>query len=172
MFLLVPLIATTLAVRMLAGLLVRRGVRRAQPWASWPAAAAAGMGVVFVLTGVTHFIEPQRSGLVAIVPGVIPAPELVITLTGIAELVLAVGLIVPRTREWAGAAAVVLLLALLPANVIAAAGVDNPAAPNTPLVPRLLLQAAFIGFAAAPLLARLRRVAVPVRAPRARGAAG
>ena len=172
MFLLIPLIATTLVLRMLAGLLLRRGVQRAQPWASWSAAAAAGMGVVFIITGFTHFIEPQRSGLVAIVPGFIPMPELVITLTGIAELVLAIGLIVPRTRERAGAAAVVLLLALLPANVIAAGGVDNPAAPNTPLVPRLLLQAAFIGFAAAPLLARLRRRARLSRAPRASSFAG
>lgn len=172
MFLLIPLIATTLSVRLLAGLLLRRGVRRAQYWASWPAAAAAGMGAVFVMTGLTHFVEPQRSGLVAIVPGFIPLPELVITLTGIAELVLAVGLIVPRTREWAGVAAVIFLLALLPANVIAAGGVDNPAAPSTPLVPRLLLQAVFIGFAAAPVLDRLRRGVLSSGASRASGVAG
>lgn len=159
MILLVPLITTTLLVRVVAGWLVRRGRDGARSWASWPAAATAGMAAVFVSTSITHFIEPQRSGLIAIVPEFVPAGALVVTLTGIAELVLAVGLVTPRTRRWAALASVLFLIALFPANVVAAGGVDHPAAPSTALVPRTILQLVFIGFAATPLLARPHRQA-------------
>lgn len=116
--------------------------------------------MVYLNTAATHFIEPQRSGLIAIVPGFLPRPELLVTLTGIIELVLAVALLIPRTRRPAAWASVLLLLALFPANVVAAAGVDHPAAPSTPLLPRALLQLVLIGFSAAAALPR-RRVSPP-----------
>lgn len=160
MILLLPLLLTTACVRLLARVLVPRGVDRAAHWDSWPAAAAAGMAMVYLNTAATHFIEPQRSGLIAIVPGFLPRPELLVTLTGIIELVLAVALLIPRTRRPAAWASVLLLLALFPANVVAAAGVDHPAAPSTPLLPRALLQLVLIGFSAAAALPR-RRVSPP-----------
>jgi len=89
------------------------------------------MGAVPLCTGATHFIEPQRSGLEAIVPAIIPRPDLVITLSGLAEFILAVGLFLPRTRRWAAIGAVLMLLALFPANIVAAAGAIHPAAPST-----------------------------------------
>lgn len=149
MVLLVPLLLTTALIRFGAGWLVLRGRPTARYWASWPAAMAGGMAAVFVSTTVTHFIEPQRSGLVAILPSFVPWPELAVTLTGIAELGLAIGLIIRPTRRWAGIGAVVLLLALFPANIIAALGVSHPAAPSTPLVWRAALQLTFIAFSAA-----------------------
>lgn len=158
MQLLIPLLATTLIVRLGAAFLTRRGFGPARHWASWRAAAAAGMAAVYVSTGITRFLEPQRSGLVAIVPDFVPEPALVVTLSGLAEFVLAAGLLVPRTRRWAALASVVFLVAVFPANVVAAAGVDHPAAPTTPLVPRALLQVVFIGFSAAPLIRRRPRV--------------
>ena len=154
MILLLPLFISSVATRYGAALLARRGVRRASSWASWPEAAAAGMAVVFLLTGITHFTEPQRSGLEAIVPAVIPRPGIAITVSGLAEFALAAGLVNPRLRRWAAIAAVLMLLVLLPANVVAAGGVDHPAAPATPLIPRILLQVVFMAFAAAPLLPR------------------
>lgn len=152
MILLLPLIATTLAVRIGAGWLARRGVRASDAWASWGAAAAAGMAVVYVCTGITHFVGPQRSGLEAIVPAFVPQPALVVAVSGLVEFVLAAGLLIPRTRRWAALASVIFLIILFPANVVAAGGVDHPAAPTTPLVPRALLQLVFLGFSAAPLL--------------------
>lgn len=151
MTLLIPLLATTLAVRFGATWLVSHGRPWAKPWASWSAAAAAGMAVVFVCTGITHFMEPQRSGLEAIMPAFVPNPTLMVTMSGLAEFVLAVGLLIPRTRRWVGLAAAIFLLAVFPANIIAASEVGHPAAPTTPLLPRTLLQLAFIGFSAAPL---------------------
>lgn len=160
MVLLIPLLTVTLAVRLAAGALVNRGRTWAAPWSSWSAAAAAGLSAVFVSTGVAHFTEPKRSGLEAIVPAFIPNPELVITLSGLAEFCLATGLLIPRTRRWAALAATIFLIAVFPANVVAAGGtVDHPAAPTTHLLPRTLLQLCFLIAAAAPLVAGARGAA-------------
>ena len=156
MILLLPLFLTTVVVRFITWRLSRRGYRTAVTLNNWPTAAAWGMAVVFISTGVTHFIEPQRSGLIAIVPDFVPAPALAVSVTGIIEFVLAVGLIYPPTRRWSALAAVLLLLALFPANIVAAAGIDHPAAPSTPLVPRAILQLIFIAFAVVAMLPRRR----------------
>jgi len=148
MILLLPLTLTSLGARAVTWWLNRTGITAAQSWDSWPAAAAAGMAVVYVSTGITHFIEPQRSGLIAIVPNVIPQPELAVTLTGAAEFAIAAGLVIPRTRRWAALASIALLLALFPANVVAASGVDHPAAPTTALAPRATLQLIFVAASA------------------------
>jgi len=144
MILLIPLIATTTLARLLAHWLAARGLRGANRWNSWPAATALGMAAVYFSTAVTHFIEPQRSGLVAIVPGFIPWPELAVTASGAAEFVIALALILPRTRKWAALASIALLIALFPANVVAAGGVANQAAPSTPLFQRTILQVVFM----------------------------
>lgn len=160
MALLIPLVLVTLLVRVGAWFLTTRGVARARPWSSWPAAAGAGVAAVLLFASVTHFVEPQRSGLIAIVPDFVPAPDLVVTATGVIEIVIAGGLLVPRTRRWAALAAIVLLIAMSPANIVAAAGVDNPAAPSTPLVPRTIAQLVFVAGAVV--------AAVPVRSTPAR----
>ncbi|MFI7495488.1 hypothetical protein ACH9D2_12340 [Kocuria sp. M4R2S49] len=154
MTLLVPLIVTIVVVRVLA---VRASRRRAGPDPGWAAAMAWGMAVVFVITSITHFVEPYRSGLVAVVPRALPAPEALVTVSGVAEMLLAAGLLVPRTRTVAAAAAIAFLLAVFPANVVAAQGVDHPHAPDTPLLPRLALQLVFIGTVTVVLVSGLRR---------------
>lgn len=156
MFLLIPLFLIAIVVRVIAYLLAARGYGFATAWNSWSAAAAAGMAAVFCSTAVTHFVEPQRSGLIAIVPDVVPFPELAVTFTGVVEILLAFGLLVPRTRRLAALFSVVLLIVLFPANIVAATGVEHPAAPSTPLVPRTVLQLVFISCAAAPLITHWR----------------
>ena len=158
MILLLPLLLTTILVRWTTWWLAGRGSRTAAELDNWPTATASGMAAVFVSTGVTHFVEPQRSGLIAIVPGFVPNPALIITLTGIIEFVLVVGLIYPRTRRWAALGAVLLLVALFPANVVAAAGVDHSAAPSTPLIPRAILQLVFLVFAVIAMLPKRRPI--------------
>ena len=158
MILLIPLLATTFAVRLGAGWLVSRGKSGAASWASWRGAAASGMAVVFIFTGITHFLEPNRSGFEAIIPAFVPNPALVVTLSGLAEFVLAAGLLMPPTRRWAVLATVVFLIAVFPANIIAAGGVSHPAAPTTPLLPRIILQFVFLGFSAASLFGGTAKV--------------
>lgn len=111
---------------------------------SWPAATRVGLAVMFLFTAVAHF-NSMRSDLVAMVPPFIPNPELMVTFTGIAEILGALGLLIPRTRRIAALALIVFLIAVLPANIYAAqAGLTLRGAPVTPLVPRVALQILFI----------------------------
>lgn len=134
---LIVLVAATLLAR-LAG---RLGVASLRDWA---AATRVGLAVMFLFTAAAHF-NAMRPDLVRMVPTSVPDPELVVTFTGICEVLGAIGLLVPRTRRVAGIALVVFLAAVLPANVHAAqAGVTLRGAPATPLVPRIAIQLLFI----------------------------
>jgi uncharacterized membrane protein len=50
-------------------------------------------------------------------PPYLPAPDVLIAISGVAEILGGVGLLVPKVRAAAGVGLVVLLLAVLPANV-------------------------------------------------------
>jgi uncharacterized membrane protein len=65
---------------------------------SWPRAVAVGLAAMFVMTGVAHFVNPLRADMIAIVPLRLPAPALLVTITGVLELLGAAGLLVPATR--------------------------------------------------------------------------
>ncbi|MCW2654103.1 MAG: hypothetical protein QOE41_1838 [Mycobacterium sp.] len=114
----------------------------------WPAAVAVGLAAMFVMTGVAHFVPRRRDGLIAIVPPRLPAPGLLVTITGILELLGASGLLIPQTRTAAAVCLFVLMLAMFPANVYAAGATRSGHAPTTPLVPRTLLQVLFLAGAA------------------------
>jgi uncharacterized membrane protein len=87
----------------------------------------------------------MRADLVRMVPPAIPRPGLMVTFTGICEILGAIGLLVPRTRRVAAVALIVFLVAVLPANIHAAlSGLTLRGAPVTPLVPRIALQMLFI----------------------------
>jgi uncharacterized membrane protein len=99
---------------------------------------------MFFFTAVAHF-NSMRPDLVAMVPPFIPNPELMVTFTGVAEILGAAGLLIPRTRRLAAVALIVFLVAVLPANIYAAqAGLTLRGAPVTPLIPRVALQILFI----------------------------
>ena len=110
----------------------------------WPAAVAVGLAAMFVVTGVAHFAPPLRDGLIAIVPPGLPAPGLLVTMTGVLELLGAVGLLIPQTRVAAAACLALLMVAMFPANIYAAGAKRSEHAPHTPLVPRTLMQALFL----------------------------
>ena len=110
----------------------------------WPAAIAVGLAAMFVITGVAHFVQPLRSGLVAIVPPMLPAPGLLVTITGLLELLGAIGLLIPQTRVAAAGCLALLMVAMFPANVYAAGAKRSEHASDTRLVPRALMQALFL----------------------------
>lgn len=110
----------------------------------WPAAIAVGLAAMFVLTGVAHFVQPLRSGLIAIVPPRLPAPGLLVTITGLLESLGAIGLLIPQTRVAAAGCLALLMVAMFPANVYAAGAKRSEHAPDTPLVPRAMMQALFL----------------------------
>jgi uncharacterized membrane protein len=135
---LIVLVVVTLLAR-LAGQL---GVR---PLRDWAAATRVGLAVMLCFTAAAHF-NAMRADLVRMVPPSIPNPELMVTLTGVCEILGAIGLLVPRTRRIAAVALILFLLAVLPANIHAArAELTLRGAPVTPLVPRVALQLLFIG---------------------------
>jgi uncharacterized membrane protein len=85
----------------------------------WPQAIAVGLAVMFVMTGVAHFVPGMRRDMIAIVPPALPAPGVLVTVTGVLELLGAAGLLFPPTRVAAAACLFVLMLAMFPANVYA-----------------------------------------------------
>jgi uncharacterized membrane protein len=93
---------------------------------SWTAAVAVGLAAMFLMTGVAHFVKPLRRDMVAIVPPRLPAPGLLVTITGALELVGAAGLLYPPTRVAAAACLFVLMLVMFPANIYAARMPDPP----------------------------------------------
>ncbi len=135
---LIALVATSLAARGIGAL----GVAYLD---AWPSAIAVGLAAMLTMTALSHWIQPKRAGLIAIVPSWVPAPALVVTVTGALELAGAIGLLMPPTRPAAAVCLAILLVAMFPANVWAAQGVDHPAAPRTPLPARTALQILFLG---------------------------
>ena len=136
-----PLLVLLTVVTLLARLAGQLGVRSLR---SWAASVRVGLAVMFTFTAVAHF-NSIREDLVRMVPPWVPAPAAMVTLTGVCEILGAVGLLVPRTRRAAAVALIVFLVAVLPANVHAAAsGVTLRGAPVTPIVPRVALQMMFI----------------------------
>ncbi len=134
---LIVLIVVTLLAR-LAGQL---GVRSLRDWA---AATRVGLAVMFCFTAVAHF-NNMRADMIRMMPPSVPYPELMVTFTGICEILGAIGLLIPRARRIAAIALILFLIAVLPANIHAArAGVTFGGSPATPLVPRVALQVLFI----------------------------
>lgn len=78
-------------------------------------AARTVLALFFVVAGTLHFIIPASYR--AIMPSYLPYPAALVALSGAAEIAGGVGLLVPRLRQAAGVGLIVLLLALLPANV-------------------------------------------------------
>lgn len=118
---------------------------------SWPAATAIGLSAMLVVTGIAHFAPGRRAGLVAIVPPPFSHPGTIVTVTGIVELVAAAVLLVsPELGPWRVIAAwmvALLLVAMFPANVYAAAEKRHDLAPDTPLARRTVMQCVFIAAA-------------------------
>jgi len=72
-------------------------------------------GPFFVIAGALHFIIPDTYK--RIVPPYLPAPEALVYLSGVAEAAGGAGLMLPRSRRWAGRWLVATLVAVFPANL-------------------------------------------------------
>ena len=136
-----PLIVLAVAI-VLARALGQAGIVSLRDWA---AATRAGLAVMFCFTAAAHF-NSMRADLIAMVPPFVPNAGFMVTFTGVCEILGAIGLLLPQTRRLAAVALIVMLVAILPANIHAArAGVTLRGAPATPILPRVALQGLFIG---------------------------
>jgi uncharacterized membrane protein len=73
------------------------------------------MTAFMVVAGVNHFISP--GGYVAMMPSVLPAPLALVYISGVAEILGGLGLILPATRRLAAWGLIALFVAIFPANV-------------------------------------------------------
>lgn len=73
------------------------------------------MGTVYAVAGVLHFVVPKAYARV--IPPQFPRPLALVYLSGIAEIVLGVGVMIRRTRRWSAWGIIALLVAVFPANV-------------------------------------------------------
>lgn len=76
----------------------------------------AALAALFITSGTTHLVKPD------VFEPLVPAPlrsrgREVVYLSGAAELVCAVGLLLPQTRKAAGLASAALLVGIFPGNV-------------------------------------------------------
>jgi uncharacterized membrane protein len=139
---LIALIVGTAAAR-LAGLL---GVAALD---GWHPALRVGLALMLVLTGSAHFLS-RRADLIAMVPPALPRPGLLVTVTGVLELVGALGLLPGSTARPVAAGLAVLMLAMFPANVSGARrGLTLSGRPVTPIGTRTALQVVFVSAALA-----------------------
>lgn len=76
------------------------------------------LGLIFILAGTLHFIIPDA--YLRIMPPTLPAPLLLIDISGAAEILGGIGLLVPFTRHLAAWGLIALLIAVWPANIYTA----------------------------------------------------
>ena len=73
------------------------------------------IAAAFVGAGVMHFVKPKP--FVAIVPPFLPNALALVYLSGAAEILGGIGVLVPGLRVWAGWGLIALLVAVFPANI-------------------------------------------------------
>jgi len=109
-------------------------------FASWNESARFALASMFVFTAVSHF-APMKKDLIAMVPPSFARPDLLVLATGVLELAGAAGLLFEATRFWAACALMLLMIAMLPANVSAARrGLEIRGRRVTPLWLRVPMQ--------------------------------
>lgn len=103
-----------------------------------------GLAAMFLLTGVSHFTA-MRQDFIDMVPPAVPYPAAMVAITGVLELVGALGLLIRRYVPWAALGLAALLVAMFPANAYAAmSGVRIGGDAAMPLLPRLSLQLIYL----------------------------
>ena len=114
---------------------------------SWPGAVTVGLAAMFVVTGVAHFVNPLRRDMIAIVPPRLPAAGLLVTITGVLELIGAAGLLYPPTRAAAALCLFALMLVMFPANIYASRLPNPPKSMTSRLDVRTAEEIVYLGAA-------------------------
>ncbi|GAB4092655.1 DoxX family protein [Flaviaesturariibacter terrae] len=73
------------------------------------------MALGYIAAGINHFWHPAP--YVAIMPPWLPAHEALVALSGLAEILLGLGILFRLTRRWSAWGLILLLIAVFPANV-------------------------------------------------------
>lgn len=79
--------------------------------------ARIAMSIMLVFTAIGHFVFTK--GMSMMIPQFIPFKESFVYLTGIFEILLAIGLLIPKLKVISGWTLIVFLLLMLPTNIYA-----------------------------------------------------
>src|SRR5262249_37976499 len=110
----------------------------------WQTALRVSLAGMFLLTASAHWGR-RRPDLVRMVPKNLPRPEFLVPLTGVCEILVAIGLLLPVLARWAAIGLPLLLIAVFPANVRAARErITIGGKPATPLLARSFIQGFFL----------------------------
>ena len=111
---------------------------------SWLSSLRVALAVMFLFTASAHWGK-RRQDLIRMVPPQFPRPDLLVTVTGVLEMLGAIGLLIPGTSRIAAVCLALMLIAVFPANVHAArAHLTIGGRPVTGLPARTALQVLFI----------------------------
>ncbi len=104
--------------------------------------------IFMVAAGANHFISPAP--YVGMMPAALPAPLLLVDVSGVAEMLGGLGLILPATRRLAAWGLIALFIAVFPANLNMAINhlpLGTTPVPTWALWARLPLQVVLIAWA-------------------------
>ncbi|WP_080059746.1 DoxX family protein [Spirosoma aerolatum] len=101
--------------------------------------------LVYIVAGLNHFLNPRT--YLAIMPPYIPAHQFMVTISGIAEIILGIGLLFRATQSVSAWGLIFLLIAIFPANVYMATSAKFIKFPAWLRWLRLPLQAVLIWWA-------------------------
>lgn len=73
------------------------------------------MATFYVVAGVNHFIDPEF--YYDLIPDYLPFPDVINTLSGLAEIVLGLGILFKKSRRVSGYLIVIMLIGFIPAHV-------------------------------------------------------
>ena len=85
----------------------------------WLSALRVALAVMFLFTASAHWGR-RRADLIRMVPPAFPRPDLIVTATGVFEIIGALGLLVTPLASYAAIGLTMLLVGIFPANVRAA----------------------------------------------------
>lgn len=73
------------------------------------------MAILYILAGINHFLMPRF--YLSIIPPFLPWPKWINWISGIAEIVLGIGLLIPAHSSASAWGIILLLIAVYPANI-------------------------------------------------------
>ena len=112
---------------------------------NWDTPLRGALCAMFLLTASAHWGR-GRPDLIRMVPPVFPSPGMIVSTTGVLEILGAVGLLIPATARSAATCLAVLLVAMFPANIRAAKErLTILGRPATAIILRGAIQVIFVG---------------------------
>jgi len=124
----------------------------------WLSALRVALAVMFLFTASAHWGR-RRADLIRMVPPVFPRPELMVTVTGVLEIIGAIGLLITPLAPYAAIGLTMLLVGIFPANIRAAReDLTIGGRRATPLALRAAIQVIFLAATLAVAVGTLQRL--------------